>query len=68
MAGDENCSFIVQNVENSNGEVTITANDGNTISGKFKFNAISTNQNPLGNPVVNFQFGEFYNVPIVPQP
>jgi hypothetical protein len=68
MAGDENCTFRVQNVENSNGEVTITSNDGNTISGKFKFNAISTNQNPLGNPVVNFQFGEFYKVPIVPQP
>lgn len=68
MAGDENCTFRVQNVENSNGEVTITSNDGITISGTFKFNAISTNESPLGNPVVNFQYGEFYKVPIVPQP
>jgi hypothetical protein len=34
-------TFRVQNVENSNGEVTITSNDGTTISGTFKFNAIS---------------------------
>ena len=50
------------------GEIEITEYDATkmTISGKFKFNA-SDVTNPISGQVVNFQYGEFYKVPIFPQ-
>jgi hypothetical protein len=36
-----------------------------TISGTFRFNSFNINNNPLGNPIVNFTNGVFYKVPIV---
>lgn len=37
-----------------------------TITGEFRFNAINVAENPLGGPVVNFQHGVFYKVPVQP--
>ncbi len=66
--GNVNCKFRVANVQNSNGEIEITEYDNVnfTISGKFKFNAINTNNSPFGGPILNYQFGEFYKIPIFP--
>lgn len=66
--GDLNCKVRVVNVQTSNGEIEITDYDSVnlTVSGKFKFNAVNVDNNPFGVPVVNFQYGEFYEVPILP--
>jgi hypothetical protein len=66
--GDLNCKVKVINVQTSNGEIEITDFDNinMTVSGKFKFNAVNVDNNPFGVPVVNFQYGEFYEVPILP--
>jgi len=37
-----------------------------TISGSFRFNAININDNPIGGPILNFQYGKFYKVPVIP--
>ena len=58
----------VLNVEGSNGEVVITENTGDTVTGTFKFNAINANNNPLGPEMVNFQYGTFYKIPVIPAP
>ena len=67
--GNLNCRFRVLNVRNSNGEIEITEYDSAkmTISGKFKFNAVNVNS-PLSGQVFNFQYGEFYKVPVFPEP
>jgi hypothetical protein len=61
-----NCKFRVLNTQNSNGEIEITKYDNvnMTVTGKFKFNA--SNTGAFGNPILNFQYGEFYKVPIFP--
>ncbi|MCF6129228.1 DUF6252 family protein [Flavobacterium sp. AS60] len=66
--GNVNCRIRVTNVQNSNGEIKITEYDqvNFTITGKFKFNAANSNGNPFGNPILNFQYGEFYKIPIYP--
>ncbi len=66
--GNVNCKFRVQNVQNSNGEIKITDYDDTTgtVSGTFKFNATNTNNSPFGGPILNFQYGEFYKIPIYP--
>lgn len=48
------------------GQITITEYDAvnNTVSGTFKFNAENTYNNSLADPVVNFQQGVFYKVPV----
>ncbi|MEC4004023.1 DUF6252 family protein [Flavobacterium sp. SUN052] len=66
--GGNNAKVKVLNVEGSNGEIKITENTGDTISGEFKFNAINTNGNPSGPELVNFQYGTFYKVPVLPAP
>ena len=45
------------------GKVEITANDGATISGKFKFNAVNADANS-DQVYVNFKEGVFNNIPI----
>jgi hypothetical protein len=67
-AGNNNATFRVVNVQNSNGEIEITEYDTEnfTVSGKFKFNAANANDNPFGGPILNFQYGEFYQIPIFP--
>ncbi|TDE31341.1 hypothetical protein E0I61_01180 [Flavobacterium ranwuense] len=49
------------------GQIEITDYDAvnNTVTGTFKFNAKNTNTNSLASPVVNFQHGVFYKVPVV---
>jgi Family of unknown function (DUF6252) len=66
--GNVNCKFRVLNVQNSNGEIQITEYDNvnMTVSGKFKFNAANANNSPFGGPILNFQYGEFYQLPIYP--
>jgi hypothetical protein len=66
--GNLNCKLQIINVQNSNGEIEITDYDNlkMTVTGKFKFNAISIDTNPFGGPVINFQYGDFYNIPIYP--
>jgi hypothetical protein len=66
--GNVNCKFRVLNVQNSNGEIQITEYDdvNMTVSGKFKFNAANANNSPFGGPILNFQYGEFYKIPIYP--
>lgn len=62
--GNGLAKFKVLNVQGSNGEIKITKNDGVTVTGTFKFNAVS----PAGNELLNFQYGEFYQIPIYPEP
>jgi hypothetical protein len=55
-------------VQNSNGEIKITEYDNvnMTVSGIFKFNAANTNNSPFGGSILNFQYGEFYKIPVFP--
>lgn len=68
VGGNNNAKVRVLNVEGSNGELVITENTGSTISGTFKFNAVQTSNNPSYGELVNFQYGTFYKVPILPAP
>jgi hypothetical protein len=49
------------------GQIVITEYDivNKTISGAFKFNAENSDSNSLAGPVLNFQQGVFYKVPII---
>lgn len=66
LGGNGDAKLIVQNVENSNGEIVITDFDAvkNTVSGTYKFNAINVNNDPLVVPNLNFQHGIFYRIPL----
>ena len=66
--GNGQTKFRVLNVEGSNGEIIIAKNDGVTVSGTFKFNAVKSQISPFGNDLLNFQYGEFYKIPIFPEP
>ena len=37
-----------------------------TVTGKFKFNAVNSNNSPFAQNILNFQYGEFYKIPIYP--
>ena len=62
--GNLNCRIRVVN----GGEIKITEYDtiNQTVSGTFKINATNVNNNPAGGPILNFQYGAFYKVPIYP--
>jgi hypothetical protein len=49
-----------------NGEIVITEYDAvnKTVSGTFKFNAENIDNNPLAGPLLNFQYGVFYKIPV----
>ncbi|WP_284652735.1 DUF6252 family protein [Flavobacterium terrisoli] len=66
--GNVNCQLRVLSTQNSNGEILIEEYDqvNMTVTGKFKFNATNTNNNPLGGSILNFQYGKFYKIPIYP--
>jgi hypothetical protein len=51
------------------GQIVITEYDAvnNTVSGTFKFNAENIFDNPLAGPMLNFQQGVFYKVPVSSQ-
>jgi hypothetical protein len=48
------------------GQIVIEEYDAvnKTVSGTFKFNAENINNNPLVGPILNFQYGVFYKVPV----
>jgi len=48
------------------GEIVIEEYDAvnKTVTGTFKFNAVNVNNNPLAGPLLNFQYGHFYKVPV----
>ncbi len=50
------------------GEIVIEEYDAlnKTVTGTFKFNAENVNNNPLAGPILNFQYGKFYKIPVVP--
>jgi hypothetical protein len=48
------------------GEIVITEYDGQTISGKFRFNLKNTDDTSEAAKSVNFQYGHFYKVPVTP--
>ena len=53
-------------IDIGNGEIVITEYDAenSTISGTFKFNAKNVDDNSSADPVLNFQQGVFYKVPV----
>lgn len=46
------------------GQIKIEASPEGTVTGTFYFNAPATTADPIGGPVVNYQEGHFYRVPI----
>ena len=36
-----------------------------TVTGTFKFNAENIYSNPLAGPILNFQYGHFYKIPVI---
>ncbi|WP_304197652.1 DUF6252 family protein [Flavobacterium alvei] len=50
------------------GQIVITEYDAvnNSVTGTFKFNAENIYNNPLAGPILNFQYGHFYKIPVVP--
>lgn len=48
------------------GDIVIEEYDAvnKTVTGTFKFNAVNVNNNPLAGPILNFQYGHFYKVPV----
>jgi hypothetical protein len=38
-----------------------------TISGTFRFNAVNVYNNPLGAETLNYQYGTFYKLPVIPE-
>jgi hypothetical protein len=50
------------------GEIVIEEYDAvnKTVTGTFKFNAENILNNPLAGPILNFQYGTFYKVPVTP--
>ena len=48
------------------GQIVIEEYDAvnKTVSGTFKFNAENIYNNPLAGPVLNFQYGHFYKIPV----
>ena len=66
--GGVNCKLRILNTQNSNGEIKITNYDNvnATVTGTFKLKAANSNGSPFGGPILNFQYGEFYKIPIYP--
>lgn len=48
------------------GQIVIEEYDAvnNTVTGKFKFNAVNTDNNAIASATINFQQGVFYKVPV----
>lgn len=59
VGGDNNATFKLLNVQESNGELTITSNDNGFITGTFKINAVNNN-----GVVITFSEGNFFRIPI----
>ena len=70
VGGGNDAKIQVLNVVGSNGEINITENTGDTITGNFKFLVQygAGEKKPLGGDQLNFQNGNFYKVPVLPAP
>ena len=55
----------VLNIDNP-GVIAITEYDGQTISGTFRFNLKNIDDSSQEAKIVNFQYGNFYKVPVTP--
>ncbi|MBF2707496.1 DUF6252 family protein [Flavobacterium soyangense] len=53
-------------IDKRDGEIVIEKYDdvNKTVTGTFKFNAVNVANNPLAGPILNFQYGHFYKVPV----
>jgi hypothetical protein len=53
-------------IDIGDGEIVIEEYDAvnKTVTGTFKFNAENIYNNPLAGPLLNFQYGHFYKVPV----
>jgi hypothetical protein len=59
LGGNNNATLRIENVQQSNGEITIEDISGGLFTGTFKLNATNTN-----GEVVTFSEGHFYKVPL----
>lgn len=59
QGGNNNATFRVLNVQQSNGEVVIESTENNTFTGTFKINMVDEN-----GQVVTFSQGIFYKIPL----
>ena len=61
--------FHTTGVGLGDGEIKIEEYDteNKTITGTFRFNAINVDENPLGGEILNYQYGRFYKLPVVPE-
>lgn len=78
--GIDDSNKVTYTYKDANGTITYETGDGigegeivieeydavnKTVSGTFKFNAENIYNNPLAGPLLNFQYGRFYKVPVV---
>jgi hypothetical protein len=59
--GDNNAKFKILSV------VEITENTNGTLTGTFRFTAKNAVPNPTVNELVSFQYGSFYQIPVIPE-
>ena len=59
--GDNNAKFKILSV------IEITDSSNGTITGTFRFTAKNAISNPAVNELVSFQYGAFYQLPLVPE-
>jgi hypothetical protein len=59
VGGNNNATFRVLNIQQSNGEIEIEEVEGGLFTGKYKFNAVNDNGD-----VITFSEGVFYKIPI----
>jgi hypothetical protein len=80
ILGIDNLNTSTYVIKDANGTITFSTGIGigdgqivieeydavnKTVTGKFKFNALNINNNPLAGPNLNFQYGHFYKVPVL---
>ena len=59
--GDNNAKFKILSV------IEITDSSNGTVSGTFRFTAKNAIPNPAVNELVSFQYGAFYQLPLIPE-
>ncbi|MDD3005888.1 DUF6252 family protein [Flavobacterium sp.] len=59
VGGDENASFRIINIQQSNGEIEIEEVENGLFTGTYKFNAVNEN-----GEVITFSEGVFYKIPL----
>lgn len=59
--GNNNAKFKISSV------IEITDNSNGTLTGTFRFTAKNAVPNPAVNELVSFQYGSFYQIPVLPE-